>query len=95
MTIVNFMLDGLKNLYNLQKQAREVQVMLSGERQTGSSRDATVSVALNGSFEVLEVSFADNHLYDKAKTARAEKEAFESASAKIKESLVNKMKGMQ
>lgn len=79
----------------MQKQAREMQALLANERKTGISRDGTVSLVINGSFEVLEVSFADTHAYDKLKTSRAVKEAFDSASAQVKKSLVEKMKSMQ
>ncbi len=89
------MLDSLKQMYAMQKQAREMQALLANERKTGTSRDGTVSLVINGSFEVLDVSFADNHLYDKVKTGRAIKEAFDSAGAEIKKSLVEKMKSMQ
>lgn len=79
----------------MQKQVREMQALLASERSTGASRDKTVSVVMNGGFELLEISFADHHIYDKTKTARAIKEAFENASGKIKESLAEKMRGLQ
>ena len=88
------MLDKLKDLYNLQKQARELQSRLAGERVEGVSRDGSFHVDLNGNQEVLSVSISENVNLSREIMERNAKEAFSDALSKLKNLLASKMREM-
>ena len=95
-SLLNFwhMLDKLKDLYNLQKQAREIQSRLAGERVEGTSRDSSFCVELNGNQEVLSVSVSENANLSREVVERNAKEAFSDALSKLKNLLASKMREM-
>ncbi len=86
------MFDKLKDIYQLQKQAREIQSRLAAERVEGMSRDGSFRVALNGNQEVLSVSVAENANLSREKVEQNSKEAFADALAKLKNLLAAKMR---
>lgn len=88
------MLDKLKDMYQLQKQARELQARLSSERATGASRDGSFRVELNGNQEVLSVSVSENANLSRESVERNAKEAFSDALSKLKNMLASKMREM-
>lgn len=88
------MLDKLKDLYQLQKQAREIQSRLATERVEGASRDGSFRVELNGNQDVLSVSVSENASMLREVVERNAKEAFSDAFSKLKNLLASKMREM-
>lgn len=88
------MLDKLKDLYQLQKQAREIQSRLASECVEGASRDGSFRVELNGNQEVLSVSVSENASMLREAVERNAKEAFSDALSKLKNLLAQKMREM-
>lgn len=88
------MFDKLKDMYQLQKQAREIQARLSSEKVEGVSRDGTFRVELNGNQEVLFVSVSDTTNLSREAVERNSKEAFSDALSKLKNLLAQKMQEM-
>lgn len=88
------MLEKLKDLYQLQKQAREIQTRLSAERVEGISRDGSFRVILNGNQELLSVSVSENANLAREKVEQNSKEAFSDALTKLKNLLASKMREM-
>ena len=88
------MLDKLKDMYQLQKQAREIQSRLASERVEGVSRDGSFRVALNGNQEVLSVSVAESANLAREQVEKNSKEAFSDALSKLKNLLASKMREM-
>mgnify|MGYP001568332482 CR=1 FL=1 len=88
------MLDKLKDLYNLQKQARELQSRLAAERVEGASRDGSFRVALNGNQEIVSVVVSETVNLSREAVERNSKEAFSDALAKLKNLLAAKMREM-
>jgi DNA-binding protein YbaB len=86
------MLDKLKDMYQLQKQAREMQARLAQERVEGVSRDGSFRVALNGNQEVLSVSVAEQTNLSRELVEQNMKEAFSDALSKLKNLLASKMR---
>ncbi len=78
----------------MQKQAREMQTMLNAEQAVGSSKDGSIQITLNGSFEVINVSVSDASPLTKDLVQRGIKESFTDAQQKIKGILMQKFKGM-
>src|SRR4051812_27302331 len=74
--ITYLMFDQLKDLYNLKKQAAEMDKQLSAERVEGSSSNDLVRIVINGKHDVLEVQIADQPTYDKKELAEGFKQAF-------------------
>ena len=86
------MFDKVKDLYNLQKQARELQAQLAGERVEGVSRDGLMRVSMNGTYEVLSVSVGENVNITREWVEQHTKEACNDALAKLKNLLASKMR---
>jgi DNA-binding protein YbaB len=88
------MFDQLKDIYNLRKQAQEIEKQLVAEKIEGVSADQLVKIVINGKHDLLEVELADSPAFDKKRMAEAFKEAFASANAKLERVLMDKFKGM-
>lgn len=88
------MFDKLKDIYQLQKQAREMQSKLAAERVEGVSRDGSFRVMLSGNQEVLSVSVAENANLSRETVERNATEAFADAMTKLKNLLASKMREM-
>jgi DNA-binding protein YbaB len=88
------MFDQLKDLYNLRKEAAEMDKQLSSEKVEGSSSDDLVRVVINGKHDILEVQIADRSTYDKRELAEGFKKAYAQAQSKLQKILVEKFKGM-
>ena len=88
------MLDKLKDLYHLQKQARELQSRLALERVEGVSRDGSFHVALDGNQEVVSVSVSETANLSREAVEQNSKEAFADALSKLKNLLASKMREM-
>jgi DNA-binding protein YbaB len=88
------MFDQLKDLYNLRKEAAEMEKQLSAERVEGSSSGDLVRIVINGKHDVLEVQIADREQYEKRELAEGFKQAYKQAQGKLQKILMEKFKGM-
>ncbi|OGZ43331.1 MAG: hypothetical protein A2719_05425 [Candidatus Ryanbacteria bacterium RIFCSPHIGHO2_01_FULL_45_22] len=88
------MFDKIKDMYQMQKQAREMQALLGAERAMGLSKDGVIQITLSGSFDVLDVVVADGIELTKDMVQKDIKEAFTDAQQKVKGILMQKFKGM-
>jgi DNA-binding protein YbaB len=86
------MFGQLKDLYNLRKQAQELQKQLEGEKITASSSDNLVTLTLNGNHELIEVKINDGSNPDAL--ARAFKDAYNKAQNDLKTLMAQKFQGM-
>ena len=88
------MFDNLKDIYNLRKQAQEMEKQLVAERVNGNSANGLVKIVINGKHDILEVEISDREVYDKKELAQSFKEAFSKAQSELQKILVDKFKGM-
>ncbi len=86
------MLGKIKELYDLQKNARAMQSKLSAVQAAGKSSNGVVTITLNGHFDLVSVAVADNTQLNKAMMEKSIREAFSDAQGKIKKSLVENFK---
>src|SRR3989338_6476810 len=91
---IKIMFDKLKDMYQMQKQAREMQALLGAERAVGSSKDGVIQITLSGSFDVVDVVVTDGAQLTKDVVQKDIKEAFTDAQQKVKGILMQKFKGM-
>jgi DNA-binding protein YbaB len=85
------MFDQFKDLYNLQKQAKEMQKQLADEIITGSSPDNAVTITMNGNQEILSVKINNEGLSNQQLEAGF-KQAFEDSQEKLKRLMMSKFK---
>jgi len=88
------MFDQIKDLYNLRKQAAELQKQMSSLFVTGTSRDGTFQVTLNGNHELIKVDISPDINLNQPEIAKNVKEAHDDAVNKLKAELATKFKGM-
>lgn len=88
------MFDQIKDLYNLRKQAQEMEKQLVSERVEGASPNSLVKIVINGKHELLEVEIAAQDNYDRKELAEAFKQAFAQATGRLQKVLVEKFKGL-
>ncbi len=86
------MFDQIKNLYNLKKQAEELQKQMAGEKFTGTS--GLVSITLNGNQDLIDVQIASSEPVDGQVVARDFQKAFRAAQDQMKRVMAEKFKGM-
>lgn len=89
------MLDNLKNLYNLRKQAQELQKQLEAEKINAVSSDGLISLTLNGSHEL--INFKVNSAVAEVSNDQLEKsfmEAYNKAQNELKNILAQKFQGL-
>ncbi len=86
------MFGQIKDLYNLKKQAEELQKQLGNEKFAGTS--GPVTVMINGNQELLDVQIAASENLDTAKLSRDFKSAFQQAQDQMKKVLAEKFRGM-
>lgn len=88
------MFGQIKDLYNMQKQAREMKKQLESESVTGSSKDGQLHMTLNGSYDLLSVKVAAEAQLSPSEIEKNIQQAFDDASAQLKKILMEKFKGM-
>lgn len=88
------MFDKLKDLYNLKKQAEEMQKQLAAEKVTGLSVDGTFAVTLNGNHELLSVNISPDINLGQPEIQKNIKEAFDNAQDKLKQLLADRFQGL-
>ncbi len=88
------MFDQLKDLYNLRKQAAELQKQMQGVTVVGTSNDNTFAVTLNGNHELVKVDISPDVDLDQPEIAKNIKEAYDDAQNKLKKVLAERFQGM-
>lgn len=88
------MFGQLKDLYNLRKQAQELQKQLENEKVIGTSNDGLVTVTINGNHEVLDVKIHSERELNSSKLESAFKNAHKNALDELKSNLSKKFAGM-
>lgn len=88
------MFGQIKDLYNLQKQAREMKKQLESEQVTGTSKDETIHITINGSYDLLSVKVNQDAQLSPSQIENNIKQAYEDANGQIKTILMEKFKGM-
>ncbi len=88
------MLDKLKDLYNLKKQAQEMQGQLAKQNVTGISRNGQLHITLNGNQEIINVDIKEGMELNKAMLEKSIKEAFTDAHSKLKNILMTQFKDL-
>lgn len=85
------MFDQIKNIYNLKKQAEELQKQMAGEKMSGTFGAVTVSI--NGNQEIVDVQVTGETV-ESATVARDFQKAFKSAQDQMKRVMAEKFKGI-
>lgn len=88
------MFDSLKDLYNLRKQAQEMQKQLAMEKVTGYSQDQTFSLTLSGTQELLEVNISPDINLSHPEIEKNIKQAYADAQDRLKKMIAQKFQGM-
>ena len=88
------MFDNIKDIYNLRKQAQEMEKKLATEKIEGISSNGLVRIVMNGKHDLLEVQIADRENYDKKDLAESFKQAYSQAQSSLQKLLVEKFRGM-
>jgi DNA-binding protein YbaB len=88
------MFGQLKDMYNLQKQAREMKKQLESENVTGSSKDGQIQLTINGSYELQSVKVAADAQLSPSEIENGIRQAYEDANGQLKSILMEKFKGM-
>lgn len=86
------MFGQLKDLYNLRKQAAELQKQLENEKITSTSSDNLVTLTLNGSHDLIDVKINGEGSSDQL--AHSFKDAYNKAQSELKSILAQKFQGM-
>ena len=86
------MFDQIKNLYNLRKQAEELQKQMGNEKFTGNS--GSVTITINGTQELLDVQITSIQSGNENALANDFKKAFGSAQDQMKRVMAEKLRGM-
>ncbi|MBX4187830.1 MAG: YbaB/EbfC family nucleoid-associated protein [Candidatus Doudnabacteria bacterium] len=88
------MFGQMKDLYNLQKQARDMKKQLESEQISGSSTDGKITLTINGSYELLSVKVSPDAELSPSEIEDDIKQAYENANDQLKKILMEKFKGM-
>ncbi len=88
------MFGQLKDMYNLRKQAQEMQKIMAQERVTGYSNDKTFSIVLNGNQELLEVNISPEINLSQPEIEKNIKEAYADAQQQLRSLMATKLQGM-
>jgi DNA-binding protein YbaB len=88
------MFDQIKDLYNLKKQAQEMQKQLAVEKVTGFSDDKTFSLTLNGNQELLELNISSDINLSHPEIEKNIKQAYVDAQNRLKSLIAQKFQGL-
>jgi len=84
------MLDKLKDLHSMRKEAKELQSALAKEQMTGSSKDGYFRVTMDGNQNVLRVEIDESIVGDRYRLESNAKEAFARALDALKKLMASK-----
>ncbi|MEZ4180292.1 MAG: YbaB/EbfC family nucleoid-associated protein [Candidatus Doudnabacteria bacterium] len=88
------MFDQLKDLNEMRKQAKQMQLMLAQEEVEGKSAGGKITIVVDGNQEPKNVIVDDSIVGDRGEIARNIKEALSDVSKKHKKMLQKKFGGM-
>jgi DNA-binding protein YbaB len=88
------MFGQIKDLYNLQKQAREMKKQLESEQVTGSSSDGLIRLTIDGSYDLKSVKVDPAAQLSPSQIEQGIRQAYEDANSQIRSILAEKFKGM-
>lgn len=87
------LLGKVKDIYEMRKQASQLQAALAKETVTGSSGNNAFKVTLDGNQNILKVEIDDSIVGDKLALERSSREAFAKALDGLKKLMVSKFSG--
>lgn len=83
--------DKLKDVNEMRKQAKQIELLLAEEKVTGSSSGGKVQITIDGNMKVLSVSVDESVAGDKSEVARQVRAALEDMFAKHKKALQSRL----
>jgi DNA-binding protein YbaB len=88
------MFDKLKDINEMRKQAKQIEMMLGAEEVTGKSPGEKITITIDGNHKVKSVVVSDSIVGDRGEVARNIREAFEDVNTKHKKMLQSKFGSM-
>lgn len=88
------MFDKLKDINEMRKQAKQIEMMLGAEEVTGKSSGEKIKIVIDGNHKVKSVEVSDSIVGDRGDIARNIREAFEDVNNKHKKMLQSKFGSM-
>jgi DNA-binding protein YbaB len=88
------MFGQIKDIYNMQKQAREIKKQLEAEQITGHSKDGSIHITINGSYELIQIKVNEEAHLTPSQIENGVRQAYGEANSQIKSILMEKFKGM-
>lgn len=86
--------DKIKDINEMRKQAKQIEIMLASEQITGSSSGSLIKITMDGNQKVLSVEVEEAVVGDRKEIARNIREALEDLTSKHKKMLQSKFGGM-
>jgi DNA-binding protein YbaB len=86
--------DKIKDVNEMRKQAKQIELTLAGESVTGSSSGGKIKITLDGNQKVLSVEVDASVAGDKSEVARHIRQALEDVNHKHKKMLQSKFGNM-
>ena len=88
------MLDKLKQMNDMRKQAKALQDILAQEEITGTSRNNYVKIVMDGNQNIKSVSVSEEILNNRILIEDSIKQVIESLNDKLRQVMMSKMGGM-
>lgn len=88
------MFDKIKDINEMRKQAKQIEMMLGAEEVTGKSSGEKIKITIDGNHKVKSVEVSDAIVGDRGDIARNIREAFEDVNNKHKKMLQSKFGSM-
>ncbi len=88
------LLDKLKDVNEMRKQAKQIEMMLAAEEITGKSSGEKIVIIIDGNQNVKSVQVSDSIVGDRGDIARNIREALEDLNKKHKKMLQSKFGSM-
>ena len=86
--------DKMKDLNEMRKQAKQIELMLGSEEVIGKSSGERIKITIDGNQNVKSVEVSDSIVGDRGDIARNIREALEDLTKKHKKMLQTKFGGM-
>jgi DNA-binding protein YbaB len=86
--------DKIKDVNEMRKQAKQIELMLAAEEVTGKSPGEKIVIVMDGNSKIKSVVVSDSIVGDRGEIARNIREAFEDVNNKHKKMLQSKFGNM-
>lgn len=86
--------DKIKDINEMRKQAKQIEMMLGAEEITGKSSGEKIKIIIDGNQKVKSVEVSDSIVGDRGEIARNIREALEDVNSKHKKLLQSKFGSM-